>query len=382
MSNGLSFYSVIAANLQEGSAANEFLTGGSGDDFLRGLGGRDTLLGGAGNDTLDGGDGLDIAVFALPGNAIGQVIRVEAGLLTAADQVDTLINVERVEVNGSSGADTIYGSDRDESLDGGQGDDVLYGGGGRDVLIGRNGLDRMTGGAGHDVFIVHPFPDDTSDIITDFATGDRLVFQSRSNGGEYILGMIVKSVGVGNGAGLGSGQVHVQEVDGGVIVRAGIDDRPGFDTSVMLQGNFSLNAFFSAGVGVGYGQQPGRTTTSNGDLLRGTAYDDTLNGGAGNDSIAGVAGADQVDGGRGVDAYSVGNRFDELDIRHVSLARPGEVGFVSVDPLGWGGIAAANLYNVELLVTADRVLLLTGMDQAVSASLPLGFSEKGTGGQS
>lgn len=91
-----------------------------------------------------------------------------------------------------SDANTIHGTNRQDSLEGGVGDDVIYaygdddylgggagndtldGGAGNDTLAGGTGNDRLTGGAGDDTFVYQP--GDGHDTITDFNSGssDRL----------------------------------------------------------------------------------------------------------------------------------------------------------------------------------------------------------------
>jgi Ca2+-binding RTX toxin-like protein len=55
-------------------------------------------------------------------------------------------------IQGGAGADALYGESGDDFLYGGTGDDQLAGGSGDDFLIGEAGDDQATGGAGDDVF--------------------------------------------------------------------------------------------------------------------------------------------------------------------------------------------------------------------------------------
>ncbi|MBF7142736.1 MULTISPECIES: M10 family metallopeptidase C-terminal domain-containing protein [Pseudomonas] len=87
-----------------------------------------------------------------------------------------------VNIQGSSGRDTLEGSAVKEVLSGLAGDDRLNGGADDDVLIGGEGRDLLSGGSGHDVFRFVSASDsyrDAStshaDLITDFSTAeDRL----------------------------------------------------------------------------------------------------------------------------------------------------------------------------------------------------------------
>ena len=188
-------------NLIKGNASNNFLDGERGNDILFGFGGDDQLLGGDGNDTLRGGDGVDTLTggngadkFVLESNGQDTVMDFVAGedkislsvgvsfsdLTFLQDGADTLISDSvssirlvgvltsslaetdfidggpdaelfdyrgspiGVDVEASTGADMIYGSDFSDTIDASSGADILNGGAGDDSL---------TGGAGDDMFV-------------------------------------------------------------------------------------------------------------------------------------------------------------------------------------------------------------------------------------
>ncbi|MEO8141377.1 MAG: M10 family metallopeptidase C-terminal domain-containing protein, partial [Sphingomicrobium sp.] len=83
---------------------------------------------------------------------------------------------------GGNGNDTIIGNSANNRLEGGAGNDVITGGDGIDTLIGGGGVDTLSGGNGGDFF-----RDTTSglsgDTITDFATGDLIVFTNATLAG-------------------------------------------------------------------------------------------------------------------------------------------------------------------------------------------------------
>ena len=126
--------------------------GTNGDDRLRGTDRNDELTGLRGNDRLEGEDGNDV--------------------LNGGDGNDRL--------EGDDGADRLIGGAGNDRVEGGAGADRIDAGEGDDRIKGGNGNDRLTGGAGADVFF---FDDDDSDVITDFASGDRIRFQL-DNGNE------------------------------------------------------------------------------------------------------------------------------------------------------------------------------------------------------
>lgn len=171
-----------------GGAGNDSLHGGIlGDDLLEGGGGNDWLAGDQGSDTLDGGAGIDRAVFdfhmwtsRFPTPVVGAEFRASvigtAATVLIADGfggIDTLTDVEAVEVLGSTLADTITGSRGNDVLRGARGDDDLAGTRGRDTLDGGEGSDTLSGGGGKDAFRFTTTAG--SDRITDFSPGtDRI----------------------------------------------------------------------------------------------------------------------------------------------------------------------------------------------------------------
>ena len=76
---------------------------------------------------------------------------------------------------GGSGNDTLTGNSADNVLNGNFGNDVLNGQDGNDTLIGGFGIDTLTSGAGADI-ISDTASSLSGDTITDFASGDRIVF--------------------------------------------------------------------------------------------------------------------------------------------------------------------------------------------------------------
>ena len=75
-------------------------------------------------------------------------------------------------LTGSAGADVIDGDAGNDVVGGGAGNDFLIGGDGDDRLTGGEGSDRLNGGDGADTFVIAP--GDGTDVIEDFAAGDRV----------------------------------------------------------------------------------------------------------------------------------------------------------------------------------------------------------------
>jgi len=134
-----------------GTSGADTIDTNSGDDTYYGRGGDDDITGNTGNDTLYGQAGNDT--------------------IHAGNNNDT--------VYGGSGNDQIFGEDNNDTLYGGSGNDGVNGGNGNDLIIGGFGIDTLTGGAGNDTFKFLSAADSkpgTSDVITDFGTGDVLDF--------------------------------------------------------------------------------------------------------------------------------------------------------------------------------------------------------------
>ena len=182
------------ANTETGTAGDDILRSDEGSQRLNGLGGDDILVGRAGADILDGGDGTDIASYFIHPEDIE--INLETGTGKGGNaEGDVLINIEGIlggngndrltgnnkdnQIEGHNGNDIVYGGAGNDDVNGGFGDDTLTGGAGNDDLNGSFGDDRLDGGdgndtltgrAGNDLFRFEP--DDGSDTITDFGTGD------------------------------------------------------------------------------------------------------------------------------------------------------------------------------------------------------------------
>ncbi len=231
------------ANALSGNNGADDLFGGNGDDDLYGGDGQDDLIGGNGDDELWGGAGNDNFTFAgsfghdvvHDGSSGDRLVFTDAQLTQASfvdDGGDLLITilgrnasvlvedyysaglnvgfsfVPPPPINGTSGADRLFGTAADNTMSGLGGNDTIYGGdgndrisagagndtvfgdagddllqgdGGTDLLNGGAGRDSMTGGAAADVFDFDALADSLPgsafrDVITDFSTsqGDRI----------------------------------------------------------------------------------------------------------------------------------------------------------------------------------------------------------------
>ncbi len=151
-----------------GTANNDLLLGAGGNDSISADAGDDTISGGSGNDYIIGWSGTDV-LFETAGSGNDTITLTNTSMSGALGD-DTLTTVERAELWGGDGDDTIsaasfsgsvtlVGGDGDDSLTGTPLNDSLLGGRGDDSLYGSNGNDTINGGAGDDS-LVGSFGDD------------------------------------------------------------------------------------------------------------------------------------------------------------------------------------------------------------------------------
>jgi Ca2+-binding RTX toxin-like protein len=175
----------LEADLEEiasirGGQGDDRLTGGPEGESLEGDEGADTLAGGAGNDSLNGAEGSDVlnggdgsdsldgdVAFPPPGSAVSfESDTIEGGAgndtlawrgRTAAVRVDLADNANPDGAEGENdrvagvetahtgaGADTLIGTDADETFDPGGGEDTVTGGGGIDTISYGSSSDPVT----------------------------------------------------------------------------------------------------------------------------------------------------------------------------------------------------------------------------------------------
>ena len=170
-----------------GLGGQDTITGGTGASDLYGDGGNDTLIGGVGRDHLFGGDGNDTitghngdTVDAGSGN---DTIHAERGVTVAGgDGIDRLVLDFTglgipIDVSLPDGPDatlasigTSYSSIERFDITGGYGNDTLRGNGQANIMLGGAGTDVIDGGAGSDVLdagIGGPAPEQ---VVTAFST--------------------------------------------------------------------------------------------------------------------------------------------------------------------------------------------------------------------
>ncbi|MFI0844670.1 hypothetical protein [Mesorhizobium sp. IMUNJ 23232] len=326
-------FGLDGAETLNGNDGNDILYGGAGNDKLNGGNGNDRMFGRAGNDTMSGALGEDQYVFGRGdgsdtvsdsgdddtlvledgikaenlsfawGGSTGQDLTITVAGGPAGDslvikQQDTtagrieylkldslsaamLFDVARTggaTLNGTSGADLLFGLAGVDKLNGGDGDDVIYGLAGNDTLTGALGKDRYVFGRGDGSDTVSDSGDDDTLILVDGIKAEDLSFSWNStkdnltidiSGGPAGDSLLMQQQGVA------AARVEYLELDGvGKMM---------FDVALTSGGTLD--------------------GTSSNELLFGLNGAETLNGDEGNDRLYGGAGNDFLNGGKGHDTY-------------------------------------------------------------------------------
>ena len=124
-------------------------------DYVDAKGGDDVITGVGGRDYIDGGTGIDTISYHWSG-AYVEVDLMRATQRNGDASGDVLVNIENVT-----------GSARNDLIRGDNSANVLNGLGGQDTLTGRGGSDR---------FVFDSAVNANRDVVTDFASGDKLDF--------------------------------------------------------------------------------------------------------------------------------------------------------------------------------------------------------------
>jgi Ca2+-binding RTX toxin-like protein len=334
---------VLAQNVEQltltGSAVRA--TGNALDNLLFGNDQANVIDGDAGRDQMTGGLGDDRYVVDNTGDTV--IENSGGGIDTVVSSVSYTLaaNVENLILTGTT---AISGSGNDDAnvIVGNAGANAINAGAGNDVIAGGQGDDTLDGGAGDDIYFYNQ--GEGRDLVTDASGTDTLRF-----GSGITLDSVAARTVVVNGQNrvlvsiLGAdGQETVQGVEfaagasnGGPIERFEFTDSTGqvIQSSTLSQllvtsrtlnggnGNDVLTGdrsddtiWASNGNDTVYGRA-GRDKLygDNGaDKLFGEGGDDLLDGGNDSDELWGGAGNDRLDGGNGADLLAGGTGNDKL----------------------------------------------------------------------
>jgi Ca2+-binding RTX toxin-like protein len=262
--------------------------------------GNDTIDPGLGNDTVDGGADNDLLIvdYSSLTSDISSTNSGTSGTISTSDNGVNYSNIERMNLSGgsgndsligTSGNDTISGNAGEDYLVGGEGDDSLDGGANNDTLDGGSGNNTLNGGAGDDTFNVI----DTGTVIG----GD-------GNDVFIFYGQFTGSIDGGGG----SDRIEIAPSYTGDIIFPGAPGVPGAIAGVetVVVQSSSGNDYLIGGEG--------------NDSLDGQGGNDTLEARGGNDTLLGGTGNDVLQPGLGLDTVDGGADNDLLIVDYSSVS--------------------------------------------------------------
>lgn len=215
------------------------------------------------------------------GNGPNILNALKAAGITGTSGADTLIGTSRDDlISGGAGSDTLHGGDGNDTLNGGADDDFLFGDGGNDVLIGDTGDDLLDGGAGSDRLIGNTGND------TYYTDGYDLIIEEVNQGIDKVI-ITVPVI------------FHTLEANVENLEYRHELDFHGIGNALanIMQGG-SANDYLEGRDGD--------------DTLTGGLGDDVLDGGNGNDFLFGGRGQNTLIGGTGDDIYLIFNATDVI----------------------------------------------------------------------
>jgi len=200
---------IVEIVLIKGTNANNTITGTNDAEAIEGLGGNDKIIakggkdylsGGTGNDNLNGGSGADIMkgdagndtyIVDKSGDKVTEAVNRGTDIIKASVNETLPGNVENLILTGKSKINGT-GNALDNIITGNSGKNKLSGKYGNDKLNGKAGADTLIGGAGKDSFVFN-FLTQGVDIITDFASGDKIRCRATGFGGGLVKGTLPSS---------------------------------------------------------------------------------------------------------------------------------------------------------------------------------------------
>ena len=373
----------ILSDTITGTSTADYIEGEAGGDTLNGGGGADYIVGGLGNDTIDGGAngmdpwgnaGEDVVSFSGPStrytishfDAAGTAKSSyqKTGYFTVKDTLtnakggegtDTVRKVERIDFSdksisfsvnnsfvdvdgdgfpdsgsflGTTGADTITGTNLDEIFKGDTGDDYIIGGAGGDFLNGGAGNDVLIGGENGKVDSMGRSREDVAEIAMSMAsiTGGTFIdafvaknstgiYESEGSGGWsayngiFAIEVYQSNSGITSGYSAEAAKILVNGSEKDLLV--GIEGVEFSDGFVSLQ--IETRDVDTDGDGIPDKVIKGGTFAGDTITISGSTNDDvdagpgadTINAGAGDDFVIAGTGNDIIIGGAGNDVVEI-----------------------------------------------------------------------------
>ncbi len=208
-----------------------------------------------------------------------------------------IVDPRNGQVDGGTGADTLYGGQFDDQMLGFAGADTLFALSGQDVVYGGPGNDTVFGDVGDDIL----YGGDDNDLLN-AGTGADVVYAELGDdtvfaelGDDLVFGFDGNDT-INGGA--GDDAVYGQNGDDVMFGDAGAD--------AFFAGFGNDTGFLGIGSDVAFGEEGG-------DTLVGDDGDDVLDGGAGGDVLSGGIGVDNLIGGGEGDILIGGPGGDRLE---------------------------------------------------------------------
>lgn len=319
-----------------GSNHNDTLTGDAGVNTINGQNGNDSIRGGLGADILNGGSGND-DFYVSGAESLGDFFnggnntdRVHLLADSNFDMATTFSSLNSIETNGfniialanggfdltgqtvngggelhgdATGAETITGSNSNDTIRGFAGADILNGGNGVDTIYGGDDVDTINGGNGDDEI----YGGAGADILNGGNNNDNFYISGTESEGDQFDGggntdeiFLLADSYFNNATSLTS----IEDIENG-----------GFNLIATLNEGFDLSNLTFTGAGELHGQGGNETIvgSNSNDTMRGGGGNDTLSGDDGNDTIYGDAGVDTINGNNGTDFIYGGAGADILN---------------------------------------------------------------------
>ena len=433
------------ANLKAtGNTLNNVITGNSGNDTLIAGSGSDTLIAGSGNATLVGGTGVDTFVFNHGGvytlidplKTIGDVIQfgpgITSGMITLglgslmlrvgnSGEVIHIMNFDPsnalapnaiqkfsfadgtslsyaqllargFDIYGTTGNETLSGTNLDNRIYAGTGNDTLIGTGANDTLVAGAGIDTMIGGTGNETFVVN----NVNDVILAKSTGSNT--NTVLSSVNYIAPANVQNITLTGTANLTATGNNLNNV---------ITGNAGNDTLIAGSGNATLIAGTGLATMVGgigndtfvvnniHDVIQAKSTGSNintvlssvnyvapsnvqnitltgtanltatgnnlNNVITGNAGNDTLIAGSGNATLIAGTGLATMVGGTGNDTFVVNNIHDVIQAKSTGTNVNTVLSSVSY-------VAPANVQNITLTGTANLTATGNNLKNVITAN--------------
>ena len=238
-----------------------------------------------------------------------EVIRLEnvnADDLLATDFVFDASLGRTVDVTGSAGESTLFGSDAADTITGSFWNDRIHAGDGDDVIAAGQGDNVITTGAGADTVVVTVRGRQEA-VVRDFTQGEDVIDLSMTGIANLGQMRLTPGVLVQDGADAlirtaWNGGVEAIVLEGVNIADLTADDFV-FDTSVGRM--IDVSNFFGDFTLFG---------SDTADTIVGARYDNRIQAGGGDDHITGGFGDDAIFGGFGTNTIVTGGGFDEIAI--------------------------------------------------------------------